>query len=931
MVMKPSESRRERSEERYRSGSPVTEGASDHLEELDQGKRESSKHRSKDKKKSRKEEKDHKTRAGDQLKNDDESREKEANDFEKERLSSRGRRREEKEQHEKDRSRDKEREKDYDRDRYRGKDHEKDRDRKDRGKDRDSERNSEMEFDTDRGREKDRGKGKSRDNKDKERDRDAAKDRDRTRDKEREKDIERHRDREKDREHWRDRDREPLEREKGKHRFREGEAQRSIRIGREDAHDRNKDGATEDKPDIENEDSKEEGGRQEVTPTDVHGMTSGLGKYDEATFDGRNQNKRELEERILKMKEERLRKKSEGSEVLSWVNRSRIIEEKRNVEKQKAIQLSRIFDEQAGFCDNIGEEDIEEDVGDQQTADALAGVKVLHGLDKVIEGGSVVLTLKDQEILANGDINEDVDMLENVEIGEQKRRDDAYKAAKKKTGIYNDKFNDEPGSEKKMLPQYDDPTAEEGVTLDASGRFTGAAEKKLDELRKRLMGTSVIKQVEDLNSTVKIASDYYTHEEMLQFKKPKKKKSLRRKDKLDIDALEAEAISAGLGVDDLGSRTDAKRQRAREEEERSEAERRISAYQAAYDKADEASRALRVELAGTVQTEEVDTPISADDAEDLEKSLERARKLALKKQNQEIAVGPEAIARIASSTVSSEPTDGHIPASGESLENKVVFTEMEEFVWGLQLDEETSKPSNEDVFMEEDEAPKAMEKVARDDADGWTEVKESETDAQQMDEDEKEVVPDETIHEAPVGKGLSGALKLLKDRGSLKETVEWGGRNMDKKKSKLVGISEEDGPNIERRDEYGRSLTPKEAFRLLSHKFHGKTPGKMKLEKRQKQYQDELKLKRMKNSDTPSQSVERMRETQARLKTPYVVLSGHVKPGQSNDPGGGFATVEKDVPGGLTPMLGDKKVEHFLGIKRKAEPSNLGIPKKPKT
>lgn len=36
----------------------------------------------------------------------------------------------------------------------------------------------------------------------------------------------------------------------------------------------------------------------------------------------------------------------------------------------------------------------------------LAGVKVLHGLDKVLEGGSVVLTLKDQTILEAGDINE---------------------------------------------------------------------------------------------------------------------------------------------------------------------------------------------------------------------------------------------------------------------------------------------------------------------------------------------------------------------------------------------------------------------------------------------------------------------------------------------------------------------------------------------
>jgi len=74
-------------------------------------------------------------------------------------------------------------------------------------------------------------------------------------------------------------------------------------------------------------------------------------------------------------------------------------------------------------------------------------------------------------------------------------------------------------------------------------------------------------------------------------------------------------------------------------------------------------------------------------------------------------------------------------------------------------------------------------------------------------------------------------------------------------------------------------LTPKEAFRMISHKFHGKGPGKMKQEKRMKQYQEELKMKQMKSSDTPSLSVERMREAQARLQTPYLVLSGHVKPG----------------------------------------------------
>ncbi|KAF3966113.1 hypothetical protein CMV_009755 [Castanea mollissima] len=53
------------------------------------------------------------------------------------------------------------------------------------------------------------------------------------------------------------------------------------------------------------------------------------------------------------------------------------------------------------------------------------------------------------------------------------------------------------------------------------------------------------------------------------------------------------------------------------------------------------------------------------------------------------------------------------------------------------------------------------------------------------DEDKEKNVPNETIYEVAVGKGLLGVLKLLKERGTLKESIEWGGRNMDKKKSKL--------------------------------------------------------------------------------------------------------------------------------------------------
>jgi len=40
-------------------------------------------------------------------------------------------------------------------------------------------------------------------------------------------------------------------------------------------------------------------------------------------------------------------------------------------------------------------------------------------------------------------------------------------------------------------------------------------------------------------------------------------------------------------------------------------------------------------------------------------------------------------------------------------------------------------------------------------------------------------------------------------------------------------------------DEAGRTMTPKEAFRYLSHRFHGKGSGKKKLEKRIKKVEED--------------------------------------------------------------------------------------------
>lgn len=61
--------------------------------------------------------------------------------------------------------------------------------------------------------------------------------------------------------------------------------------------------------------------------------------------------------------------------------------------------------------------------------------------------------------------------------------------------------------------------------------------------------------------------------------------------------------------------------------------------------------------------------------------------------------------------------------------------------------------------------------------------------------------------------------------------------------------------------------------------------------------------------------------------TPYLVLSGKVKPGQISDPTSGYATEEWGgtrsfhLAGGETPLVGKRKVEVMLGLNGEATPA----------
>jgi len=127
-----------------------------------------------------------------------------------------------------------------------------------------------------------------------------------------------------------------------------------------------------------------------------------------------------------------------------------------------------------------------------------------------------------------------------------------------------------------------------------------------------------------------------------------------------------------------------------------------------------------------------------------------------------------------------------------------------------------------------------------------------------------------SFEEPLVTAGIGATLALLRQKGaSVYDTESIGGRANDK----IINTSTDPGPVIEYYDEFGRLTTSKEAFRLMSHKFHGKKPGKMKTEKKLKKYLEETKRKQAGSADI--QSINAMQAAQEKLKSAYIMLSSN--------------------------------------------------------
>lgn len=132
----------------------------------------------------------------------------------------------------------------------------------------------------------------------------------------------------------------------------------------------------------------------------------------------------------------------------------------------------------------------------------------------------------------------------------------------------------------------------------------------------------------------------------------------------------------------------------------------------------------------------------------------------------------------------------------------------------------------------------------------------------------------EFMGEEPMAnRGAAAALQLAKQRGLLKEEVSQAGRSQDG-----TYHYDDPAPNISLvyLDEFGRPMKPKEAFRQLSHVFHGRPPGPVKQEKKLKQFREEQRRGRILYGSRKS-TLDNFVKKQKKQGEAYVVLDGSKK------------------------------------------------------
>ena len=483
---------------------------------------------------------------------------------------------------------------------------------------------------------------------------------------------------------------------------------------------------------------------------------------------------------------------------------------KSQTKRQKQIEKARKYEKQ------IAAEEAERAAAIQYTSKDLAGVKVAHELGAFEDGDEHIMTLKDSHVL--GDDDDDGDQLEDVNLRDRERLTEKLELKKKKP-IYDPHAIDETG-ERSILAQYDEEISGKKVkqfTLDAQGNTVMANDAGSQPQGQQLQKISL-----DFLDDDRPSSDYLDISE-IKVKKPKKKKS-KSTDIFPAEPPQDQSMDIDSG-------------------------------------------------AGFVSKKRKTEHTSYVDDEDLQATLAMQRREALKKRKR---VRPEDIARQLKEESATPAPDDPDDAQGAGL----VIDETSEFVSGLRKEDlEDRKPRKRTTASAEPVT------AMGDESDEDETMQDGYGAGEEMRHHEEAVAPEASalggVEEKAVGAGagLGATLQLLKERRLIAESdagdlntkfrgqqaflaekkrrleeIERAARDQrerdrasgrfakmsareredyarqqnnvrDQQTSRLMAdlFSKGYQPNVELRyhDEFGRSLDQKEAFKHLSHQFHG--------------------------------------------------------------------------------------------------------------
>ncbi|KAJ3309238.1 hypothetical protein HDV04_006302 [Boothiomyces sp. JEL0838] len=470
---------------------------------------------------------------------------------------------------------------------------------------------------------------------------------------------------------------------------------------------------------------------------------------------------------------------------------------------------------------------------EEYTSEDLSGMKVAHDMDDL--GHETVLVLKDTSVLDEGDELVNV----NITDMERTRKNLEIKKGKKSYNVYEEYENQLNGIKRNILSNYNEEEENAGFTLMQGGQVNiKEMEKAKLKEEQELMGTVSL----DYDKTVEIA-DYYTNEEMLAFRKPKKKKK-----KSSRKALETEANDEDVVMEPV-----------------------------VHEKYSNSNKTTNIEQANFV------------DDDELQSALSKVRASATKKRKFDITlVQPESdheeetggliISEVSEfvNNISTEPIIEKKPKISEPKDVEMEFDEQE--LNQIQQEEEMPLPEVENHEILEDEpivntlagtlallAKKGDLEKATDE-----QIKRNQIEKERLQwlqeqrkkdairerelQKEKEEARKRNLALGEKGKRQHrGTLLLIKDDYDKVEKM----REMERQRAQeTIEKFKDYKPNVNLiyRDSAGRDLNPKEAFKELAHKFHGKKSGKNKMEKKLSRMQEEMLQKKMLNDSFTFQS-----------------------------------------------------------------------------